>query len=160
MSRDFASIISKIKKDVVVAFARYSLSSVEADNKEALMSSVLFSWFSDVEDGEEFYDKYMSFERLDTIIRKSMLFDLVEPVYVEKNRIGAEKATSIYHELSHNADYLKTSEEAGYRIPREFGEEECYLDGVLIPKVEFYHDFCRKLDDLHHMIPRKEGNHR
>ncbi len=150
MDHDLFEEFNKIKKDIVLSFAKHSLSGSEKDNKEAVLNSVLFAWINPLKTVRDFNLKYNSFKKMDQIIRNSYLFDLVEMISntEEDKDDKVRRALLIYDSFENDKEYQKLTKECGYKLPVEFGIKENYYNGALLRKIAFYNDFKRKLNDI------------
>ena len=146
---------NKIKKDIVLSFTKYSISGNSEQNKDAVLQSVLFSWFYPLMTINDFQVKYDAFVKLDKKIEESCLFDLTELLSDEKDVDRINKAISIYYFLNTDKEYLELAKISGYRLPTEFSSQNYYEDGSLIEKIDFYHTFKNKLDEINEHLTSK-----
>ena len=149
--------LNRIKRDIVLSVTKYSISGGEEQNHDAVLNSVLHSWFSSVQSVKDFYLKYHSFKQLDQIIRESYLFDIVEVITSTKERDADQvrRALLIYDSFSNDMDYQKLANTCGYKIPKEFGMADAYSDDGLKQKVEFYYSFRNRLSEIAGNLARK-----
>ena len=150
------------RKDMIISLTKHSLSGGEEQNEEAVLNSVLYSWFNSIESKKDFFDKYVAFKKVDQIIKDSLLFDLVQVITSSKDKDDDQirRALLIYDSFSEDNEYLKLSQECGYRIPKEFGEKESYYDDSLKSKIQFYYYFRDKLDEINLNLSRKGVSHK
>ncbi len=157
MEHELLDEFNKIKKDIVLSFTKYSLSGDNEKNKDAVLQSVLYTWFNSLKTTNDFKIKYDAFRKLDKIIEKSYLFDLVELLSDGKkpDPDKIHRALLIYDSFYDDKEYLKLADICGYRLPIEFGIKYCYEDGSLIEKIDFYRAFKNKLDDINNHLTSK-----
>ncbi len=146
---------SKIKKEMLMAFTKYSLSGEAQENQDAVVSSILFSLFNVIETPEQFYEKYQEFKKLSRFIQNSYLFDLIDIISKGENENQIDRAIRIYQDLIKNEDFKKVSDSFGYRLTEEFAERDNYLNNTLKDKVSFYHVFESKLDGIYQELSTK-----
>lgn len=150
--------INQIKKDMVVAFTRYSISGEDAQNMDAILNSVLLSWFDSIHSSHDFYQKYGVFKQLEKMILNSMLFDMVDTISSPKDALQANHAVSIYRKVIQDENYQQLSNGCGYKLPNEFGNAPCYYDGSLKQNVQFFRLFGERLDTIFSDLSKKGGN--
>ena len=152
--------MEQLKKNVVVSMTKYSLNNEDPiNNCDALLNSVLLSWFDDVDTIYDFSTKYHFFEKLNTFIRDSFLFDLIETIEKQpfKDINLIHDAVCKYQMIVENQEYQELIQHSGYQIPVEFGQYDNYFGDDLIHKIEFYDTFCNKLDDIYNDFYQKRG---
>ena len=148
MKNELNDEINHLKKEMVVAFTKYSLSGGVENNKDAVLNSILLSWFEEVNSTSDFCRKYEAFQKMSTILRDSLLFDLVETVFPLEQE-DVRSAIHAYHDLLDNPEYQELSDVCGYKVPREFGNYTHYYDGVLRERVSFFRSFVERLDSIY-----------
>ena len=162
MDEELLAEVNRFKKDMIISLTKHSLSGGEEQNEEAVLNSVLYSWFNSIQSKKDFFDKYVAFKKVDQIIKDSLLFDLVQTITSSNERDSdlIRRALLIYDSFLEDKEYLKVSQECGYKIPKEFGEKESYYDDSLKSKVQFYYYFRDKLDEIHKNLSQKEVSHK
>ena len=140
--------INQLKKDMVVSFTKYSLSGEGKQNNEAVLNSILISWFETIHSSEDFHQKYTAFKKLDSLIRSSYLFDITEACMLdsEEREKYARQGVEAYHAVLKEEDYQKLVALCGYQLPGEFGNQDNYFNGTLTQKIDFYRLFLERLD--------------
>ncbi len=152
--------INQIKKDMVVALARYTLSGEAEENTDAILQSVLLSWFETVKSPQDFYQKYGVFKQLEKMLLGSMLFDMVDTISSSEDTLQANHAVSIYQKVIQDENYQQLSNSCGYKLPNEFGNAICYYDGSLKQNVQFFRQFSERLEKIYSDLSKKGGNTR
>ncbi|MBP5678394.1 MAG: hypothetical protein J6X28_01015 [Bacilli bacterium] len=160
MKNELLTEINRLKKDLVVSSARFSLVGGEEENQDVVLNSILLGWMEPIHNFQDFVLRYESFQKLRKLIYKSYLFEAVETIASEKvkdmNQI--RHTMSIYDSLTHNEEYQKYSSICGYKIPIEFGRVDSYQDDSLKEKIEFYQLFSEKLEEIYRTLLQKGGS--
>ncbi len=149
MSNQLVDEINRIKKEMVVAFTKYSLSGEKDKSIDAILSSVLLTWFEPIESTLEFYAKYGAFRELEKMIHQNQLFELVEVITSSDDYFHAKQAVSLYERMTRTERYHTLSNACGYKLPTDFGNLDCYFNGTLKQQIDFYRRFSDRLEKIY-----------
>ena len=162
MNDRFNSEFNQLKKDMILSLTKFSITGNDEESEEALLNSVLCSFFDRIKNQKQFNITFDSFRGLDQLIKDSLLFDLVGRINAQKtkNEEDIRRALLIYDNLVNDPEYQKLTEHSGYQIPSSFGNSYFYYGNSLAEKVKFYYLFRDKFYEIHDRLLQKEVSHK
>ena len=161
MQEELTREFNRIKKEMILSFAKNSISSFNDYNedKDYIADAILYSWFTSFANINDFNTRYEAFMKLDKLIAKSHLFELVEEIVKKTPRDHEEikQALQVYKTLVEDEEYLKAIANSGYSLPSDFSKEVCYHNDSLLKRIEFYYTFKDKFENANQRIYSKKG---
>ena len=155
MDNEIVTKILELKMDMITSSTKYSITGTHEQNDQTVLSAVVVLWMDSVNDPKSLQEKYDNFMRMDSLIKRSMLFDFVQTFAEEPSVIVVRNALNAYHQIISNREYQRLAPKCGYQIPEEFGNEKCYLNGTLLKKVKFYYTIRDKIHSIYSDLLKK-----